>query len=170
MLFMCLCCRTISNGDLLLYEHSPRCSSVLQRFLERNPLYWCLVPMLWEDARADDNAHPLPKSSTSSVKQHLYANAAAGAFSYQSESSTTQQPARRPMLFEAVMKNMSRSEEECIWLVKGVPPPPSGFRFSRRQIDEQIDFFKHRKETQIMVSSLIDCYKYTIVAVCKCHL
>lgn len=139
---------------------------VLQRFLDRNPLYWCLVPMSWKDAKADDDAHPFPKSSSSTVKHHAYANAVAAASSYQSESSTA---TRRPMLFEAVMKNTSRSEDECIWLVKGVPPPPTGFRFSRRQIDEQMNFFQYRKEAEIRLSTLIDCYKYTIVAVCKCN-
>ena len=122
--------------------------------------------MSWANAKADDDAHPLPKSSNSTVKHHLYANAVSAAFSYQSESSAP----RRPMLFEAVMKNTSRSEEECIWLVKGVPPPPTGFRFSRRQIDEQMNFFEYRKEAEIRLSNLIDCYKYTIVAVCKCNL
>jgi hypothetical protein len=77
--------------------------------------------------------------------------------------------AKKPLFFEAVLGgNTTRSPDECVWLRTGVPKLPTGYRFPRRQIEEQIDFFKYKQEAQIASSNLIDCYKYTIVAVCKC--
>jgi hypothetical protein len=80
--------------------------------------------------------------------------------------------AAKPLFFQAVMpgENDFRSHEECMWLTKDVPKPPSGYAFSRRQIDEQMEFFKFKKEARIKSSNLIGCHKYTIIAVCKCHL
>jgi hypothetical protein len=145
----------------LLYQHSPRCPLVLQCFLDKNPEYWCLVPILWHEARADDKANASTSSSSRGANA-IHTTAP----QLQPESPTF--AAQPPQFFEEVLRNSTRSTQECIWLANGVPKPPSGYKFSRRQIDEQIDFFKFKKEARVLPSNLIDCYKCTIIAVCKC--
>jgi len=158
----------MANNNMLLYQHSPRCSLVLQRFLDSNPDYWCLVPMSWQDAKADDDAHPLPPRSSSSSNSG--ANAALYAAVRQVQPPESPTLVAKPLFFQAVLsgENNFRTYEECMWLTKGVPKPPSLYTFSRRQIDEQMDFFKFKKEAHITSLNLIDCHKYTIIAVCKC--
>ena len=125
--------------------------------------------MTWQDVRADDHAYPPPASAAPPIVRAFCASVTAPAMGQQERSdSSTSATAKRPMLFEAVVQNITRDEEECSWLVKGVPKPPSGYGFSRRQIEEQMNFFKYKKEGQINAANLIDCYKYTVVAVCKC--
>ena len=153
---------------MFLYQHSPRCSLVLQRFLDNNPDYWCFVPMCWQDAKAENEAYVASASKSSST--------AANAALYTAVRQMHQQPpesptlAKKPRFFEVVLagEHNFRRREECEWLTKGIPKPPSGDLFCRRQIDEQMDFFKFKKETHIRSSNLIDCHKYTIIAVCKC--
>jgi hypothetical protein len=94
---------------------------------------------------------------------------------YTTAATTAQLPesptfAKKPKFFEEVLRNSTRSEEESIWLSKGVPKSPCGYRFSRRQIEEQIDFFKFKKDTHILPSNLVDFYTYTIIAVCMYYL
>ena len=76
----------------------------------------------------------------------------------------------KPTFFHEVLRNTTRSKEECVWLLKGIPKPPSGYRFSHQQIEDQMDFFKFKKESHVLPSNLVDCYRYTIIAVCKRHL
>jgi hypothetical protein len=124
--------------------------------------------MSWQDAQADDDAHRLRSKSSSTST----ANAVVYAAVRQVRPSELSTVAAKPLFFQAVMpgENNFRSHEECMWLAKGVPKPPpsSGYTFSRRQIDEQMNFFKLKKEAHIKSSNLIDCHKYTIIAVCKC--
>jgi hypothetical protein len=154
-------CRTLANNyEILLNQHAPRCPSALQRFLDRNLEYCCLVPMLWHESNEDD-ARTAP-SSPLSKDTYTYITARP----YRPESPTF---ATKPaFFFDEVLRNTTRSREECVWLSKNVPKPPAGYRFSRRQIKEQLDFFKYKKEARVLPSNLADCYKYTIVAVCKC--
>ncbi|CAF1447688.1 unnamed protein product [Adineta steineri] len=141
----------VANNEMFLYQHSPRCSLCLQLFLDKNPDYWCLVPMSLDEARESDRT-----TMISTDASYIY---------------TTVQPpqsptfAKKPRLFDEVLRNNTRSEEESTWLSKCVPKPPSGYRFSRQQIIEQINFFKFRKDFHILSSNLVDFYTYTIVAV-----
>ena len=144
---------------MLVYQHSPRCPAVLQHFLDHNPDYWCLVPMQWLEAKADDEM-TASSSSNRSVAVAAVVNAPS------LDRSPTFQP--KPMFFADVLGGNTRSQEESIWLAKTVPKPPTGRRFSHRQIQEQIDFFKYKKESHVMPSNLVDLYNYAIVAVCKC--
>jgi len=139
-----------------LYQHSPRCPLILQQFLDKNPEYWCLVPMSSDQVRVYDDA----LTSLSSAANAVYT----ATLQYQPESPTF---VKKPRFFEAVLTNTTRTEENCIWLTKCIPKPPSGYRFARRQIEEQINFFKFKKEAHIRLSNFIDCYRYTIIAVCK---
>lgn len=134
----------------------------MQHFLNNNPEYWCLVPMSSEEARQDDKLNPTTASSDA-------AHIGAVGFNRMPLESPTFAPAKT-QLFQEVLRNTTRSREECVWLAKGLPKTPTGFRFSRRQIDEQLDFFKFKKDTSVLSRHLIDCYKYTIIAVCKCNI
>ena len=142
---------------MFLYQHSPRCTMVLQLFLDNNPEYWCLVPMLCQDAKVDDNASiSITRIEYSTIVHQMPP---------ESPNFTV-----KPQFFEEIFRNSTRSREECVWLAKSVPKPPSNYRFSRRQIEEQIDFFKFKKERHILPSNLIDCFTYTTIAVCKCNI
>jgi hypothetical protein len=39
-----------------LYQHSARCPSALRSFLDCNPIYWCFIPLLWEEAQSENFA------------------------------------------------------------------------------------------------------------------
>lgn len=152
----------LMNNNMLLYQHLPRCHLVLQHFLERNPNYWCLVPMSFVEAKDDDIVRVSTSAcSPPSVAANSIYNAPRPFFP---ESPTF---VVKPQFFEEVLRNNTRNENECIWLAKNLPKPPSGYRFSLRQIQEQLDFFKFKKETHILPEHLVDCYRYTIIAVCK---
>jgi hypothetical protein len=157
--------RRSKNNDMHLYQHSPRCSIVMQHFLDRNPEYWCLVPMPSDDAYEDDRLHSTTTTTSSKVNRTTAAVMCRLPRDNRSLTSTT----AKPMLFEEVLRDTTQRAEECAWLVKGVPKTPNGYRFSCRQIDQQLDFFKFKKDLNAVASHIIDCYKYTIIAVCKCN-
>jgi hypothetical protein len=158
--------RSLANNGMFLYQHSPRCSLVLQRFLDNNPEYWCLVPMELDKANADDAA--LAAASSSSSTRIAITTSAFRQIEQQPESPTLAAAAQKPMLFAAVMASDTRSDQEALWLARSVPKPPSGYRFSRRQFEDQVDFFTYKKESRVQTSNLVDLYDYAIVAVGKC--
>lgn len=125
-LSMCVSCSKPANNDTFLYQHLPCCAIVLQRFLDKNPDYWCFVPMLWHDATTDDKA--MASFTSSSSKRSTTVSATRSAFAAP-ESPTF---AVQPTFFHEVLRNTTRSNEECTWLSKSVPKPPSGYRFSNR--------------------------------------
>ena len=148
-------CRIAAKNEVFLYQHSARCSTGLQLFLDSNPEYWCLVPMTWDEAReADTN-----DGRTSEGSIHRWPTVRPP------QSSSPAASTKRPRLFENVLTNTTRSEDECSWLCKGVPKPPSGYRFSRRQVEEQMQLFKFKTFAYGSPPKLVDFYLYTIVAV-----
>ena len=150
--------RTSVHNETPLYQHTASCSSVLQLFLQRNPDYWCFVPMPSIDARTHEQAMA---SSSSYSNGTLVSIARPMMTAPESPVFVTE-----PTFFKEVLRNTKRSTQECIWLARSVPKPPSGYRFSCRQVEDQLDFFKFKKEASILPSHLVDCCKYTIVAVC----
>ncbi|CAF5072714.1 unnamed protein product, partial [Rotaria magnacalcarata] len=40
-----------------LYEHSAHCPVALQLFLDRNPNYWCFIPMLEDETHKEDDLY-----------------------------------------------------------------------------------------------------------------
>ena len=143
--------RTIANNRALVYQHSARCPYAMQRFLDANPTYACLVPMPWHEAKIAD-------ASASSISISVAANIR----------ELQQSPAfvAKTMFFAPVLGDMTRSRQEAGWLSKSVPKPPSGFRFSARQIRQQIEFFEQKKDSRTHPLNLVDFYSYAIVAVC----
>ena len=52
------------DGAILmrLYQHSVHCSVALRAFLERNPMYWCFIPVPWDQSPTTDDPHPTDNS------------------------------------------------------------------------------------------------------------
>lgn len=50
-------------NKMRLYQHLAQCPVALRVFLDYNPIYWCFVPFLWEDALAESIAY-LPGATT----------------------------------------------------------------------------------------------------------
>jgi hypothetical protein len=150
------------NNETPLYQHTASCPMVLQLFLHRNPQYWCFVPMLTTDARVDDDramtSSSYPKDTIVSISRPAFKAPESPTF------------VTEPSFFKEVLRNTTRSLQECVWLSRSLPKPPTGYRFSYRQVEEQLDFFKFKKESSVLASHLVDCCKYTIVAVCTYNL
>ncbi|CAF3908737.1 unnamed protein product [Adineta steineri] len=62
-----------ANDKLWLYQHSPRCSIALQRFLDTNPDYWCFVPMKLDEINLISTKVPYPSDSTTSCTRTIQA-------------------------------------------------------------------------------------------------
>ena len=41
-----------------LYQHSAHCSVALRAFLDDNPMYWCFIPIPWDQSPTTDDPHP----------------------------------------------------------------------------------------------------------------
>jgi hypothetical protein len=96
---------------------------------------------------ADDNAHA-SASVSSKAANDMYTTVRR----LQQQKPESPAFATKPLppsgqFFEAVLRNSTHNEEECIWLTKGVPKPSSGYTFSHQQIEQQIDFFKLKKRS-----------------------
>ena len=144
----------VNKPDAFLYQHSTHCAVALQRFLDRNPDYWCLVPMLWDEARIEDN-------TASSI---TIAPRTTTVFAEIQQSPTLPVQAN---LFAFVIDNMTRSKQEAHQLAKNLPKPPNGYRFSHRQQEQQVEFFKNKKDMYVVPNDFADLFNYAIVAVCE---
>lgn len=71
---------------------------------------------------------------------------------------------------ESTLDNSShphlRSNTICARLVSGIPPPPNGYHFSRRQREQQFEFFRQRQD-QLLPDHETNLYDTTVLAVCK---
>ncbi|CAF1263261.1 unnamed protein product [Rotaria sordida] len=47
-----------------LYQHSARCPEVLRSFFDCNPMYWCFIPLPWDEAVAENVANRPGTSTT----------------------------------------------------------------------------------------------------------
>ena len=43
--------------EMRLYQHLAHCPVALQLFLDRNPNYWCFIPMLENETRKEDDLY-----------------------------------------------------------------------------------------------------------------
>ena len=59
-----------------------------------------------------------------------------------------------------------RTDEEIRWHIDRLIVPPTGYRFSQRQRDEQYLFFKHKRDL-LPISSQCQLYRSTILFVCE---
>ena len=121
-----------------LYEHSTRCSSAIQLFLDCNPAYWCFVPMQKAEAHAQNLASGLPAdciklNPTSSLMQNIH----------------------------------TRRDQEASLCMNNLPPMPSdNYTFSACQRTKQFQTFKEKRDPPIPNLKL-DLYNAAIIVVCK---
>jgi hypothetical protein len=155
----------LANNNLFLYQHSPRCTLALQRFLDKNPEYWCLVPMKQSEAKEDDSNLAAAVQKTMTIISFCEIGCSLSSTSKEREDAVATAIGAQPMRFAAVIGDMERSDQDATWLSKNVPKPPLDYRFSQRQVEQQIDFFKKKKDSRLL--NLVDMYDYAIVAVCK---
>ena len=164
--------------DLLLYQHSARCRYGLQRFLDKNPAYWCFIPQLSKHVKLDNEAYFASKRKN----QHNYATTMnpfadvtviaehANIIATQQQTSESEilplNASGKPMFFAAIVADMTRKKDEAQQLVRDVPDVPMGYEFSIRQREEQFQFFRAKKENCVYPSDYVDLYNYSIVAVC----
>jgi hypothetical protein len=47
--------RTKANDTMWLYQHSTRCLTAIQLFLDCHPEYWCFIPMKSDEANRENN-------------------------------------------------------------------------------------------------------------------
>lgn len=166
--------RPLANQyDMLLYQHSARCPFSLERFLRKNPHYWCFIPQLSRHVKLDDEAYiaSMRKQESrveQSIPAKLFVDAtllAAAVASTTTTTTTTPATTQKPMRFAAVVADMTRNDEETARLVRQLPDPPNGYGFSTRQRIEQTNFFQTKRDNSVYPSDLIDLYNYAIVAV-----
>ena len=66
----------LANDAHYLYLHAARCPAIMQLFLDRNPIYWCFVPVPKDTAaRTSPFTRPLAPSPTPQVSAVLRADA-----------------------------------------------------------------------------------------------
>lgn len=162
------CRRPLRNQyDLLLYQHSARCSSGLQRFLGKNPSYWCFIPQLNQDVKVDNDIYFTAKKNKSNTYVYPTTVNPFGDMPIPTEqSSASSSSSGKPMFFAAVVADLTRTKEETQELVRHLPDPPLGYDFSHRQREEQAQFFQMKKENCVFRSDFVDLYIYSMVAVC----
>jgi hypothetical protein len=124
---------------MLLYQHLARCPVALQLFLDVNPDFWCLVPI-------KSNEVALP----------IHANI-----------SITTQIIPSPTTIESTLVYNKRLNALAKYLMEGIPKPPFGYVFSEQQVNEQLNFFRNKKD-QLKSSTLkknIDLFNAIIVTI-----
>ena len=119
---------------MLLYKHSARCPIAVQMFLNCNPQYWSLVPMLKTEAEQDNQYfHSLPDSIPEDPTSHF------------------------------ISSPDVRSDHEAGTAMNDLPPFPSDqYTFSNRQCMEQFQFFK-TKQDLYKPNAHLDLYQATII-------
>lgn len=139
--------------DEYLYYHSARCRPVLQRFLEKHPIYKCFVPKPKAQVKLDNDQYLLNQRRQ------------------QTETKTTDEPTTtkpvRPCLFAAVVGDLQRTDNETKELFRQIPVPPDDYDFTHEQRQQQWTFFQDRQEKLFYPKDFIDLYRYTIIAVCR---
>ena len=120
-----------------LYQHSPRCAMVLQMFLNCYPQYWIFVPM------------------TSSLAQQDNVNYRPGGNSM--ATTTNWRPTTR---------QATRNDNEIQLCLKNILIPPANYEFSKRQQDQQVDFFRYKKDQQLPDQSFY-LYDASVIVICK---
>ena len=155
--------RTLNNPyDQLLYYHSAVCHHGLQRFLNRNPIYWCFVPQSSAEVKLDNDEYYLNMKKNKDNQ-----STTVNTFNVVKDSPKATTTSKSPFLFAPLLVDINRTTEETNRFVHNIPKPPNGYQFSQRQFDEQFLFFFDRKENQVGPSDYVDLYQYTVVAVCK---
>ncbi|CAF2935916.1 unnamed protein product, partial [Rotaria sp. Silwood2] len=159
--------------DQCLYHHSSRCQSGLQRFLDRNPVYWCFVPQTCGRVSLDNEQFWDAKKKMKDQKNRTSAFTADLTVPMEehnrSLSISSATGSSKSMFFEAIVVDMKRTQEDAQRLIRDLPGPPKGYDFSLQQRQEQFDFFREKREQRVVPSDYVHLYNYSMVAVLPMH-
>ncbi|CAF1515935.1 unnamed protein product [Rotaria magnacalcarata] len=67
-----------STAETLTDALASRCSVVLRSFLDCNPIYWCFIPVLWNEALAENSIHTRGTSDTDLLLLQVLTSTAVG--------------------------------------------------------------------------------------------
>ena len=124
-----------------LYQHSARCPTAMQLFLNCYPHYWIFVPM---------PISILQQENVDYIKSEQVI-----ASSTSTRSFTT-----------ATTTSTIRNDADIQLCLNNIPLPPHNYHFSKQQRDAQIDFFRNRKDQQLPDLPL-NLYDASVIVVCK---
>ena len=132
---------TIANDENWLYQHAARCPAVIQLFLDRNPLYWCFVPVPTDRAlRANTYGPPQPIPTSGQITTTI---------------------ANIPMV--------RRSDTLSMRFANNIPTPDGEYIFKHEHFNEQKHFFKYGKDRDPINMHNLKFYNATVVAVLPDH-
>ncbi|CAF1348935.1 unnamed protein product [Rotaria sordida] len=124
----------LHKENMLLYQHSMQCSAAIQMFLNRNEDYWRFVPLPNEQANQDNARYQNMRATTATT----------------ATTTTTRTNIRPNQTIEKYLHNIRK--------------PPQGYKFSKRQIEQQIEFFEKNMIKNPFYEQ-IDIYHAAIIAV-----
>lgn len=127
-------------NTMRVYQHSARCPIALRTFLDCNPSYWCLIPLFWHEALADNRRY------------------------FHAIDDTTTDPEVLDIMATASVDNPRIAR-----YLDRVPLPPAAYAFSYRQRQEQRLFFERFMLSNIdeLPYHAVDLYKIAIIALRK---
>ena len=125
-----------ANDRNWLYQHSARCPAILQLFLDRNPSYWCFIPVpIDRSVRPGTRAPPQPLPP----------------------------PTEQTAL--AVIRMTRRNDALALRLSNNVPRPIVDYEFRHEHFVEQRLFFKYGKDYDLINVHNLQFHHAAIVAV-----
>ncbi|CAF4318006.1 unnamed protein product, partial [Rotaria sordida] len=144
-----------------LYQHSARCPIALRLFLDCNPNYWCFIPLLVDEAAAENKAYVQERTpcSTSSNEEEGAAAAAAAT------TTTTTTNAEVNAVLDMIHR--MHSNYKVASCLQQVPLAPAKYVFSYNQREEQRLFFEQFLASDVdqRPYSIVDLYQVAIIAV-----
>ncbi|CAF1581337.1 unnamed protein product [Rotaria sordida] len=149
---LCTCSKTQVDkqraNQMRLYQHFARCPVALKLFLQYNSNYWCFVPMKIEESHFDDLSYQTMTTTTTT-----------------SLNTTTMSSTHQHQNNKSSLEHDKRIEN----FLFNVPQLPLGYTFSKRQKDEQYEFFRKMNLETYTSCSNLDYYHITIIAVLPDH-
>ncbi|CAF4145813.1 unnamed protein product [Rotaria sordida] len=137
-----------------LYQHSARCPIALRLFLDCNPNYWCFIPLLVDEAGAENKAYVQERTPCSTSSNEAAAAA----------TTTTTNVEVNVVLDMVHRMHGNRKVASCL---QQVPLAPAKYVFSYDQREQQRLFFEQFLASDVdqRPYSVVDLYHVAIIAV-----
>ncbi|CAF1484015.1 unnamed protein product [Rotaria sordida] len=145
------------TSKMRLYQHSARCPKALRLFLDYNPQYWCFIPLLVDEAGAENEAYVQERTPCSTSFNEAAAAAAT--------TTTRTTNAELNVVLDMVCRmHRNRKVASCL---QQVPLAPAKYVFSYDQREEQCLFFEQFLASDVdqLPYSVVDLYKVAVIAV-----
>lgn len=132
-------------NKMRLYRHSARCPVALRRFLDANPDYYHFVPLLWQDAQAENMAYLRGGNASSNSAEVIHIDK------------------------NSIIAIGHFNDSRLVNCLKRIPLSPVAYTFSYEQKQKQRGFFEQFLATPVdqLPYSPMDLYKATVIAVRK---